>query len=378
MNYLKNSEITYRKMNILENIKMFFFELIFSLISILPLCITFDFLWDSFFANFFVENFCESPLSVDNGPVLSFHDPVKTGVCPNTESRPTPSQQVMEKCHDDLEIENRRLLKELETLRQKSEQTDRSILHLEQSNKELADLILESYKKESKLQNENVSLKSCIDSLEKENEKLIASLKNVQLTKKLNPVETEIVTEETFILPELPSFIPDLEHNLENGQKPIDEVDDVSDVSDPDTFEDPHECCGTHLAKPEPVELMPEAAAESSSLVSDADDTPPTPKRSSANRKMKKRNQKKRQYKNKLLADEFVEKIVNHINNVEKAVVEKVGQKVWTIVKSVVSACIWNCLADGLPIAYWYEELGNDSRIDDDDEADGSQKPLDV
>jgi hypothetical protein len=86
------------------------------------------------------------------------------------------------------------------------------------------------------------------------------------------------------------------------------------------------------------------------------------------------------------LADEFVDKIVNHINNVEKAVVEKVGQKVWTIVKSVVfivggmhwNACIWNCLADGLPIAYWYEELGNDSRIDDDDEADGSQKSLDV
>jgi hypothetical protein len=127
-------------------------------------------------------------------------------------------------------------------------------------------------------------LKSCIDSLEKENEKLIASLKNVQLTKKLNPVETEIATEETFILPELPSFIPDLENNLENGQKPIDEVDDVSD---PDTFEEPHECCGTHLAKPEPVELMPEAAVEISSLVSDAGDTPPTPKRSSANRKMK-------------------------------------------------------------------------------------------
>jgi hypothetical protein len=344
-------------MNILENIKMFFFELIFSLISILPLCITFDFLWDSFFANFFVENFCESPLSVDNGPVLSFHDPVKTGVCPNTESRPTPSQQVMEKCHDDLETENRRLLKELETLRQKSEQTDRSILHLEQSNKELADLILESYKKESKLQSENESFKSCIHSLEKENGKLIASLS----------------FGETFILPELPSFIPDLEDNLENCQKPIDEVDDVSDVSDPDTFEEPHECCRTHLAKPEPVELMPEArpevAAESSSLVSDAGDTPPTPKRSRANRKMKKRNQKKRQYKNKLLADEFVEKIVTQIVNLEQAVVEKVGKKVWTIVKSVVSACIWNCLADGLPIAYWYDkELGNDSRIDDDDE----------
>jgi hypothetical protein len=263
----------------------------------------------------------------------------------------------MEKCHDDLEIENRRLLKELETLRQKSEQTDRSILHLEQSNKELADLILESYKKESKLQSENESFKSCIHSLEKENGKLIASLS----------------FGETFILPELPSFIPDLEDNLENCQKPIDEVDDVSDVSDPDTFEEPHECCRTHLAKPEPVELMPEArpevAAESSSLVSDAGDTPPTPKRSRANRKMKKRNQKKRQYKNKLLADEFVEKIVTQIVNLEQAVVEKVGKKVWTIVKSVVSACIWNCLADGLPIAYWYDkELGNDSRIDDDDE----------
>ena len=125
----------------------------------------------------------------------------------------------MEKCHDDLEIENRRLLKELETLRQKSEQTDRSILHLEQSNKELTDLILESYKKESKLQSENESLKSCIDSLEKENGKLIASLKNVQLTKKLNPVETEIATEETFILPELPSVIPDLENHLRKWPK---------------------------------------------------------------------------------------------------------------------------------------------------------------
>ncbi len=346
---------------------MFFFELIFSLISILPLCITFDFLWDSFFANFFVENFCESPSSADNEPELSFHVPIKPEVGLHTESKPTPSQQVMGKCHDDLETENRRLLKELETLRQKSEQTDRSILHLEQSNKELADLILESYKKESKLQNENESLKSCIDSLEKENEKLIASLKNVLVPTKLNPVETEIVTEETFILPELPSFIPDLEYNLENGQKPIDEVDDVSD---PDTFEEPHECCRTHLAKPEPVELMPEArpeaAAESSSLLSGAGDTPPTPKRSSANRKMKKRNQKKRQYKNKLLADEFVEKIVTQIVNLEQALVEKVGQKMWTIVKSVVSACIWNCLADGLPIAYWYEEPGNDSRIDDD------------
>jgi hypothetical protein len=259
----------------------------------------------------------------------------------------------MEKCHDDLENENRRLLKELETLRQKSEQTDRSILHLdEQSNKELADLILESYKKESKLQSENESFKSCIHSLEKENGKLIASLS----------------FGETFILPELPSFIPDLEDNLENCQKPIDEVDDVSDVSDPDTFEDPHECCGTHLAKPEPVESMPEAAAESSSLVSGAGDTPPTPERSRANRKMKKRNKKKRQYKNKLLADEFAEKIVTQIDNLEQAVVEKVGQKMWTTVKSVVSACIWNCLADGLPIAYWYEELGNDSRIDDDDE----------
>ena len=363
MIYLKNSEITYRKMNILENIKMFFFKHIFSLISILPLCITFDFLWDSFFANFFVENVCESPLSANNGPVLSFHDPVKTGVCPNTESRPTPSQQVMEKCHDDLEIENRRLLKELETLRQKSEQTDRSILHLEQSNKELADLILESYKKESKLQSENESFKSCIHSLEKENGKLIASLS----------------FGETFILPELPSFIADLEHNLENGQKPNDEVDDVSDVSDPDTFEDPHECCGTHLAKPEPVELMPEAAAESSSLVSGAGDTPPTLERSDAKRKMKKRNKKKRQYKNKLLADEFVEKIVTQIDNLEQAVMKKVGQKVWATVKSVVSACIWNCLADGLPIAYWYDkELGNDSKIDDDDEADGSQKTPDV
>ena len=350
-----------------------------SLISILP-SITFEFLWDSF-ANFFVENVYESPTSADNEPELSFHVPINPEVCLHTESKPTqPSQQVMEKCHDDLENENRRLLKELETLRQKSEQTDRSFLHLEQSNKELADLILESYKKESKLQSENESLKSCIDSLEKENGKLIASLKNVLVPTKLNPVETEIVTEETFILPELPSFIADLEHNLENGQKPIDEVDDVSDVSDPDTFEDPHECCGTHLAKPEPVELMPEAAAESSSLVSDADDTPPTPQRSSANRKMKKRNQKKRQYKNKLLADEFVEKIVNQIDNLEQAVVEKVGQKSWTIVKSVVSACIWNCVADGLPIAYWYEELGNDSRIDDDEEEaeDSSQKPPDL
>jgi hypothetical protein len=363
---------------ILENIQLFFFELMSSLISILP-SITFEFLWDSF-ANFFVENVYESPTSADNEPELSFHVPINPEVCLHTESKPTqPSQQVMEKCHDDLENENRRLLKELETLRQKSEQTDRSILHLdEQSNKELADLILESYKKESKLQSENESLKSCIHSLEKENGKLIASLKNVQLTKKLNPVETEIVTEETFILPELPSFIPDLEHNLENGQKPIDEVDDVSDVSDPDTFEDPHECCGTHLAKPEPVESMPEAAAESSSLVSGAGDTPPTPERSRANRKMKKRNKKKRQYKNKLLADEFAEKIVTQIDNLEQAVVEKVGQKMWTTVKSVVSACIWNCLADGLPIAYWYEELGNDSRIDDDDEADGSQKTPDV
>jgi hypothetical protein len=336
-----------------------------SLISILP-SITFEFLWDSF-TNFFVENVYESPTSADNEPELSFHVPINPEVCLHTESKPTqPSQQVMEKCHDDLENENRRLLKELETLRQKSEQTDRSILHLEQSNKELADLILESYKKESKLQSENESFKSCIHSLEKENGKLIASLS----------------FGETFILPELPSFIPDLEDNLENCQKPIDEVDDVSDVSDPDTFEEPHECCRTHLAKPEPVELMPEArpevAAESSSLVSDAGDTPPTPKRSRANRKMKKRNQKKRQYKNKLLADEFVEKIVTQIVNLEQAVVEKVGKKVWTIVKSVVSACIWNCLADGLPIAYWYEELGNDSRIDDDDEADGSQKPLDV
>ena len=361
----------------LENIKLFFFELMSSLISILP-SITFEFLWDSF-ANFFVENVYESPTSADNEPELSFHVPINPEVCLHTESKPTqPSQQVMEKCHDDLENENRRLLKELETLRQKSEQTDRSFLHLEQSNKELADLILESYKKESKLQSENESLKSCIDSLEKENGKLIASLKNVLVPTKLNPVETEIVTEETFILPELPSFIPDLEHNLENGQKPIDEVDDVSDVSDPDTFEDPHECCGTHLAKPEPVELMPEAAAESSSLVSGAGDTPPTPQRSSANRKMKKRNKKKRQYKNKLMADEFVEKIITQIDNLEQAVVEKVGQKSWTTVKSVVSRCIWSCLADGLPIAYWYEELGIDSRIDDDDEADSSQKPLDV
>ena len=345
----------------LENIKLFFFELMSSLISILP-SITFEFLWDSF-ANFFVENVYESPTSADNEPELSFHVPINPEVCLHTESKPTqPSQQVMEKCHDDLENENRRLLKELETLRQKSEQTDRSFLHFEQSNKKLVDLILESYKKESKLQSENESFKSCIHSLEKENGKLIASLS----------------FGETFILPELPSFIADLEHNLENGQKPNDEVDDVSDVSDPDTFEDPHECCGTHLAKPEPVELMPEASAESSSLVSGAGDTPPTPQRSSANRKMKRRNKKKRQYKNKLMADEFVEKIITQIDNLEQAVVEKVGQKSWTTVKSVVSRCIWSCLADGLPIAYWYEELGIDSRIDDDDEADSSQKPLDV
>lgn len=53
----------------------------------------------------------------------------------------------MEKCHDHLKSENQRLLKELETLKQNSEQTDRTILHLEQSNKELVDLINDSYKK---------------------------------------------------------------------------------------------------------------------------------------------------------------------------------------------------------------------------------------
>ena len=152
---------------------MFFFELIFSIISVLPSSITFDILWDSFFTNFFVENVYESPTSADNEPELSFHVPIKPEVGLHTKSKPTPSQQLMEKCHDDLETENRRLLKELETLRQKSEQTDRSILHLEQSNKELTDLILESYKKESKFQNENESLKSCIHSLEKENELML-------------------------------------------------------------------------------------------------------------------------------------------------------------------------------------------------------------
>ncbi len=210
-------------MNILTNIKTFFFGLLSLAIPVLPAA--FDFIWDTF-TNYFLDNFAVSPSKVAESEFIPAGDATITAM----ETELTVSQQKIQqllKRHDELESQNKRLLEELETLAQKvSEQADRTLfILLEQCKKKLVDLISDCYQKVAKLQDENKNLKSFIHSLEKENEKLNSSSKDAPLMAKPESVETEFVNEETSALPELPSCIPDSNCYVENEQKSVDEGD---------------------------------------------------------------------------------------------------------------------------------------------------------
>jgi isoleucyl-tRNA synthetase len=195
-------------MNILTNIKTFFFGLLSLAIPVLPAA--FDFIWDTF-TNYFLDNFVVSPSIVAESEFIPAGDATITAM----ETELTVSQQKIQqllKRHDELESQNKRLLEELENLAQKvSEQADRTLfILLEQCKKKLVDLISDCYQKVAKLQNE----------------KLNSSLKDAPLlAKPEKSVETEFVNEETSALPELPSCIPDSNCYVENEQKSVDEVD---------------------------------------------------------------------------------------------------------------------------------------------------------
>jgi isoleucyl-tRNA synthetase len=192
-------------MNILTNIKTFFFGLLSLAIPVLPAA--FDFIWDTF-TNYFLDNFVVSPSIVAESEFIPAGDATITAM----ETELTVSQQKIQqllKRHDELESQNKRLLEELENLAQKvSEQADRTLfILLEQCKKKLVDLISDCYQKVAKLQDENKNLKSFIHSLEIENGKLVYLFVErcpISLTR---PESVE--TEETSALPETPSCILD-------------------------------------------------------------------------------------------------------------------------------------------------------------------------